>query len=171
LDGGGDAPVIAAELPGGGTVRKRAGGCVAEADKRLYGDVPGWFRAEKTVQNLQPLYVPQVMADPQFTTALAAWARCMDRAGHPYQDPGAARQSVREQASGTGSDTAFAAERRLAVADATCTRHTKLRSIGKQLETHYLNKLRDRYGEALDTHARLQHQALARAKKIIGPRA
>lgn len=171
LDEGVDAPVISAELPNGGTVRKRVGGCVAASEKELYGDSAAWFRAQKTTGSLQPLYVPRVMADPRFTKALTAWSRCMERAGHPYKDPGAARQAALRLGLKTTPGTAFAAERTLAVADATCTRDTGLRSIGEERETHYLNGLRGRYGEALDAHGRLQHKALAHAMEIVGPRA
>jgi hypothetical protein len=171
LDEGVQAPVISAELPGGGTVRKRVGGCVAEAERQLYGDPETWFRAEKTAGSLQPFYVPQLMADKAFSAALAAWARCMERAGHPYKDPGAARQAALRQAQESGPAEAFETERKLAVADAGCAGETRLRSIGTERETHYVNKLRGRYGEELDTHARLQREALTRAIGIVGPRA
>ncbi|MGW0315644.1 hypothetical protein [Streptomyces flavidovirens] len=163
--------IQAKQVPGGATIRKRVGGCTAEAEKQLYGDLETWFRTEKTAGNLQPLYVPQLMADQRFTMAMRAWSRCMERAGHPYKDPGAARQAALQQALNTAPGKAFDAERKLAVADATCARDTSLRSIGNQRETHYVNKLRGRYGEVLDTHARLQHKALARTMKIAGPRA
>ncbi|MFF1299542.1 MULTISPECIES: hypothetical protein [unclassified Streptomyces] len=170
LDEGIDAPVITAEVPTGGTVRKRVGGCVAEAEKHLYGDRVAWFRAEKTAMGLQPLYVPQVMADKRFAAALASWSRCMARSGHTYRTPQEARQAAVELGLKEGPGKAFEAERKLAVADATCAKNTSLRSIGNKRETHYVNKLRDRYGSDLDTYARLQLQALARAKKVIEPR-
>ncbi|RST12924.1 hypothetical protein E2C00_15420 [Streptomyces sp. WAC05374] len=162
LDEGAGAPELTAELPTGGTVRKRVGGCVAESERRLYGDPGAWFRAEKTVMSLQPLYVPKVMADPRFTAALAQWARCMDRAGHPYRDPADARRAART--------LAFAAERELAVADATCARDTRLKVVGKELETRYVNELRGRYGEELDTYARLRLRALGHAATVVPPR-
>ncbi|MEV4040437.1 hypothetical protein [Streptomyces umbrinus] len=171
LDEGIDAPVIAIEIPGGGTLRKRMGGCVAESEKKLYGDPRAWFRAEKAVGHLRSLYVPRVLADQRFSAAQNAWSRCMNRAGYAYKDPGASRQSAVAQASRTAEPKAFEAERKLAVADATCARNTDLRPIGEERESHYVAQLRDRYGEALDTHSRLQHQALDRAKKIVGPRA
>ncbi|GGX04777.1 hypothetical protein [Streptomyces lomondensis] len=171
LDEGVDAPVIAAEIPGGGTVRKRMGGCVAEAEKKLYGDPRAWFRAEKAVGHLRSLYVPRVLADQRFSAAQNAWSRCMKRAGYVYRDPGAARQSAVARAHRAAEPEVFEAERRLAVADATCARNTGLRPIGEERESHYVARLRDRYGEALDTHTRLQHQALDRAEKIVGPRA
>jgi hypothetical protein len=170
LDEGIDAPVITAEVPSGGTVRKRVGGCVAEAEKQLYGDRVAWFRAEKTVMGLQPLYVPQVMADKRFAAALASWSRCMARSGHTFRTPQEARQAAVEQGLKADPGKAFEAERKLAVADATCAKNTSLRTIGNERETHYVNKLRGRYGSDLDTYARLQLQALARAAKVVEPR-
>lgn len=163
LDEGVDAPELTAELATGGTVRKRVGGCVAESEKQLYGDPEAWFRAEKTAMSLQPLYVPRVMADRRFTTALTAWSQCMARAGQPYKDPAEARRAA--------NALAFEAERKLAVADATCARDTRLRAIGKELESKYVDALRGQYGEALDTYARLRLQALAHAAKVVAPRA
>ncbi|MER6186674.1 hypothetical protein [Streptomyces sp. NPDC001652] len=170
LDEGIDAPVITAEVPAGGTVSKRVGGCVAEAEKHLYGDRVAWFRAEKTAMGLQPLYVPQLMADKRFASALASWSQCMARSGHTYRTPQEARQAAVELGLKASPGKAFEAERKLAVADATCAKNTSLRSIGNERETHYVNKLRDRYGSDLDTYARLQLQALARAEKVVEPR-
>jgi hypothetical protein len=172
LDGAPDAPVISARIPGGGTIRKRTGGCVVESETQLFGDVAAWFRAEKIAMNLRPLYVPQVMRDRTFRAALKAWSRCMTQAGHPYASPDAARQAARRQAArGVPPNEAFEAERRLAVADATCAQDTSLRAIGNERETFYVDKLRDRYGEALDTSRRIRREALSRAMTIVGPRA
>ncbi|MGW0425295.1 hypothetical protein [Streptomyces sp. NPDC003015] len=170
LDGGIDAPEISAELPNGATIRRQMGGCVAEAEKRLYGDPKVWFRANKIASNLQPLYVPQVMRDKQFVAALRVWSTCMERAGHPYKDPGAARQAAKERALRSTSDKTFAAERRLAVADATCARTASLAAIGKEREKHYVNALLGRYGQALDTSRRIEREAYVRAAGIVGPR-
>ncbi|MEU6378944.1 hypothetical protein [Streptomyces sp. NPDC046909] len=176
LDEGIDAPVITAEVPTGGTVRKRVGGCVAQAEKQLYGDRVAWFRAEKTVMGLQPLYVPRLMADKRFAAALASWSGCMARSGYTYRDPQEARQAAVEQglkadqADQTDPGKAFEAERKLAVADATCAKNTSLRAIGNERETHYVNQLRGRYGNDLDTYARLQLRAFARATEIVEPR-
>lgn len=171
LDEGFDAPMITVEIPGGGTLSKRMGGCVAGAEKKLYGDPREWFRAEKVVGHLRSLYVPRVLADRRFSAAQKAWSRCMKGAGFDYKDPGASRQSAAARFERASEPEAFTAERELAVADATCARKTALRSIGEEREKHYVTQLRDRYGKALDTYARLQHQALERAKKIVGPRA
>ncbi|MGW7729184.1 hypothetical protein [Streptomyces canus] len=170
LDGGIDAPEITAALPNGGTIRRQMGGCVAEAEKRLYGDPVVWFRANKIASNLQPLYVPQVMRDKKFVAALRVWSTCMERAGHPYKDPGEARQAAKERALRSTSDKTFAAERQLAVADATCARTAQLAAIGKERERHCVNALRGRYGQALDTSRRIEREAYVRAAGIVGPR-
>lgn len=165
----GDVRVLTARAPSGGTVRKRVGGCVAEAERRLYGDPEAYFRAEKTATGLQPLYVPHLMRDRQLQSALAAWARCMTRQGHPYRTPDEARAAAERSIATAAPGEEFATERTIAVADASCARTTRLRSVGEQREKHYVDELRDRYGEALDTYARIRLRALARAAEIVPP--
>jgi hypothetical protein len=56
------------------------------------------------------------------------------------------------------ADQRFAAalaERKLAVAEATCARVADLRPIGEERERHYVAQLRDRYGDALATYFRI----------------
>ncbi|MGW6903987.1 hypothetical protein [Streptomyces sp. NPDC054940] len=172
LDGGLEAPMISADLPGGGTIRKKVGGCAAESERRLYGDLEAWFRADKVAANLRPLYVPQVLRDKKFKAALKAWAQCMKRAGHSYADPPAARRAAALLPTAeTSPDEAFETERKLATDDATCARATSLKAVGAERERFYVDRLRDRYGEALDTSRRIQHEAFARAAKLVGPRA
>jgi hypothetical protein len=172
LDGGRDATVLTVEVPGGGgTIRGRTGGCVGEAQKQLYGDQKTWFRAEKAALNLRPLYVADLLRDQQFGKAVKAWAACMARAGHPYRDPEAAREGARRTARDLPPDKAFAVEKRIATADALCARDASLRAVGRQRQAHYIGTLGAEYREALDTHRRLQRNALARAEEIVGPRA
>ncbi|MFJ8996710.1 hypothetical protein ACIRQH_40735 [Streptomyces sp. NPDC102279] len=170
LDGGLQAPVISATLPGGGVVQKREGGCVAESESQLYGDVRAWFRAEKISGGLQSLYVPKVMADGKFTAALNAWSQCMTHAGRPYSDPQAARQAAAQRSVRLGVDKAFPSERDLAVADATCARKTSLKAIGEAREAHYIEELPKRYGKALETWHGFQHRALVRARALVDAR-
>jgi hypothetical protein len=171
LDEGPGAPRMSVRLPSGGVVGKRVGGCVADSEKQLYGDLEAWFRADKIAGSAGRLYIPKVLADKEFTAGLAAWSRCLRRAGHTYANPGDARDAALLNKLGTAPGKAFEAERALAVADATCARSVKLRSIGQEREKHYVNQLDGVHREALDTRARLQHRALEVAKEIVGPRA
>jgi hypothetical protein len=173
LDGGPDTPVLSAEVPGGGTIRRRAGGCAREAEERLYGDIGTWFRADKVADNLRLLYVPDMMRDQLFRKALRRWSACMRGSGRPYDDPGEAQETAREairDLTGAAFAKAFKAEKDLAVADASCARETSLKSVGRAREAHYIGQLSKRYRDELVTHRRLQWQALARAEKLVGPR-
>ncbi|MGA5062989.1 hypothetical protein ACPB9E_04275 [Streptomyces exfoliatus] len=164
LDGGRRARVLTAKLPGGTTtIRKRLGGCSEEAERKLYGDPDAWFRADKAASNLQPLYVPDILRDERFTTALAGWAACMKRSGFPHPDPTAARDAVARSED-------FGTETRTAVAEARCARETSLAAVARERQTHYLNALRAEYGDELDAHRRLRYRAYERAAGITGGR-
>ncbi|MGX1271895.1 hypothetical protein [Streptomyces phaeoluteigriseus] len=174
LDGGGDARTVSARLPGGAQVGKRVGGCTAEAEEALYGDPAAWFRAAKTATGLRALYGEDLMRDERLTAAVRAWSQCMKGAGLAYADPQAARDAIRVNTARLGparADEAFALERRTAVADAGCAREADLRSVAAAREAHYVDRLRDRYGDSLDTYERLQRQAYDRAVRIVPPRA
>ncbi|MEU9972120.1 hypothetical protein [Streptomyces sp. NPDC051014] len=173
LDGGRATELLRTQVPGGGAVSKRSGGCDAAAERTLYGDPATWFRLDSAASNLRPLYVGRLLRDRRFTAAVHAWADCMKRAGHPYPDPGAARQAARDHpAVRSRADEArgFAAEVRTAVADATCAREVSLRSVGQAREAHYLALLDARYGNRLHAYRRLRQQALARAERIVPAR-
>ncbi|MCT9144673.1 hypothetical protein [Streptomyces violarus] len=171
LDGGRDAKQLSVDVPGGGTIRKRVGGCLAEAQTKLYGEMRTWFRADAVAGNLRPLYVSDLLKDKQFTAAVEAWARCMRQSGHAYTDPAEARDGVGKWAMSRPRAEAFRFETRVAVADAQCARETSLKATGTAREAHYVDRLRDRYGADLDTYQRLRMRALGRAEKIVGPRA
>lgn len=173
LDGGDEARTLRAPLPKGGEIQKRSGGCTEKAERTLYGDPETWFRTSKTVMSLNGLYAKDLMTDRQLTSALAEWERCMKRAGQPYKDPQDARDAASLRTARLGAaraDEAFAAERRTAVADATCARQNSLRAVAAAREDHYTDRLRDRYGEDIDTHRRLGRQAHDRAVRIVPER-
>ncbi|HEY9371071.1 hypothetical protein, partial [Streptomyces sp.] len=85
---------LSARMPGGGVVAASDQGCTARAQRRLYGDLRGWFEARLTVANLTPLYVPKVRADPGFRRSVTAWAACMTGRGHRYANPDALRAAL-----------------------------------------------------------------------------
>lgn len=174
LDGGDDAITLTAPLPsGGGEIRKRLGGCTEEAERELYGDPAEWFRTGKVATGLSALYGDDLMKDRQLTATVRAWARCMKKAGQPYDDPQAARNAVQVNTGRLGearADEAFAAERKTAVADATCARETSLRAVASARETYYEDRLRDRFGTDIDTYRNLGQQAYDRAVRIVPER-
>ncbi|SEE05257.1 hypothetical protein SAMN05216532_6750 [Streptomyces sp. 2231.1] len=174
LDGGRTAELLRTEEPGGGTVAKRSGGCTGAAEKELYGDPATWFRLDTTASNLRPLYVGKLLHDGRFTTAVHAWSRCMERAGHAYPDPDAARQATRDHPAGqdrAAEARTYATETRIAVADATCARTVSLRSVGRAREAYYLGRLPKTYRATLDAYRQRRLAALRSAERIVPPRA
>ncbi|MFI1020623.1 hypothetical protein [Streptomyces olivaceus] len=168
LGGGPEARKLSADVPEGGTYHKRVGGCVAESEKRLYGDLETWFADDKTASRLQARTMEAVLEDSRFTAAVERWSQCMRRAGHDLRDPGEAREAARRQAQQLPEKAAFVAEREVAAADATCARETSLRTVAEEREAHHTDRLRGEYGDALETIRRIQRNALARADKLIG---
>ncbi|MER6281708.1 hypothetical protein ABT270_30980 [Streptomyces sp900105245] len=175
LDGGRAAELLRTEEPGGGTVAKQSGGCTGAAEKQLYGDPATWFRLDTTASNLRPLYVGKLLHDGRFTSAVHAWSRCMARAGHAYPDPDAARQAAtRDHPAGQGRAAearTYAAETRVAVADATCARTVSLGPVGRAREAYYLGRLPKAYRTALDAYRQRRLAALRGAERIVPPRA
>ncbi|MFH8799022.1 hypothetical protein ACH4F6_05385 [Streptomyces sp. NPDC017936] len=173
LDGGDGARMLTAPLPGGGETRKRVGGCTEEAEHALYGDPAAWYRTGRIATGLGALYGDELMRDRRLTAAVRAWSRCMRKAGRPYEDPRAAREAVRVNTGRLGAaraDEAFAAERKTAVADATCARETSLRAVATARETYYLDRLRDRFGKDIDTYRHLGQRSYDRAVRIVPER-
>ncbi|MER6857957.1 hypothetical protein [Streptomyces pilosus] len=173
LDGGGDARMLTAALPGGGETRKRVGGCTEEAERALFGDPAEWYRTGKIATGLNALYGKDLMGDRRLTAAVRAWSRCMKEAGRPHDDPQAAREAVRANTARLGAaraDEAFAVERKTAVADAACARETSLRAVATAREAYYLDRLRDRFGEDIDTYRHLGRRAYDRAVRIVPER-
>jgi hypothetical protein len=61
LFGSGEAE-LSLRLPSGHVVQQHTDGCLAAAQRRLYGDQRAWFRASTTVNNLQSNAPTQVRA-------------------------------------------------------------------------------------------------------------
>ncbi|WP_424857656.1 hypothetical protein [Streptomyces sp. SAI-170] len=168
LSGGSEAPSVSADVPGGGTVTSRLGGCELQARERLYGDHATWFRVDKTATHLSRLYAGDLVADPRFVKALRRWSSCMRAEGRTYANPAEARDALHRRTQQLPPQRAFALERELAVADATCARDVGLKAVGRKVEASYVDRLRGRYGDDLDTRRRLQRAALDRASGVTG---
>ncbi|MFF9287599.1 hypothetical protein [Streptomyces griseosporeus] len=68
-------------LATGYTVRAHTDGCLAQAQRYLYGDQARWFRAEVTVNNLRPEAQARLSKDASWRAALARQKACAPRDG------------------------------------------------------------------------------------------
>ncbi|GAA3771026.1 hypothetical protein ACFS5L_12610 [Streptomyces phyllanthi] len=168
LEGGPSGGMLTAELPGGGTVQTPRHSCLSKAKEQLYGDFETWFRAEKTTTNLTDLYVPDLLEDKRFVSALKEWSACMREAGHGYADPPEIRAELPELTKGLSPDASHAVEVKLAVDEAVCATKTPLSATAHALDEKYRDELRATYGDAIATYEHMSLAALDRAEDITG---
>ncbi|NES29271.1 hypothetical protein GCE86_18005 [Micromonospora terminaliae] len=159
----GEPDALRATLPAGGVLRRSSHSCTSEAERHLYGDLPAWYRAAKTTDNLAGLRVGRVLADRRYAAGVTAWRRCMRGAGHDYADPAAARASVPEPASGTVP----AGEVRLAVAEASCATETGLGRLARRLDAEHRRAVERQFPTEVADRLRLEGAALPRARAVL----
>ena len=154
---------LEARLPTGGLLRRSDDGCTSEAERRVYGDLPTWYRVKRVFGVLVQQRRQKVTEDPRFTAAVSTWARCMARAGHSYPSPIEARS-----AGGMAHrPLAQAAEISLAVAEATCA-GTGLAATARDLDRQYAAEIVAGNRETVAAKRRLEDEALPRARTIVG---
>ncbi|MEU0740234.1 hypothetical protein [Streptomyces sp. NPDC006134] len=143
-------------------VRANSDGCLAQAQRILYGDQARWFRATVAVDNLEAATHHRVVRDPAYRAALTRWARCIAPV-HKADDPGELRTAWQRQARDLPPDRAAALQRRWAVAEARCVRSTDLAATGTRLERHHAAEVRAEYAELIADHRRMREQGLRHA--------
>ncbi|GAB2878930.1 hypothetical protein GCM10027074_54020 [Streptomyces deserti] len=150
----------------GHLVRAHSDGCLAEAQRVLYGDQARWFRTEVAVNNLQAAAHHRVMRDPAYRAALARWARCIAPV-HKAEDPGRLRSAFQDRARGLEPRRAAALQRRFAMAEARCVRSTDLADTGTRLEKRHAADLRAEYADRIADHQRMRERALRHALRHV----
>ncbi|UUU43901.1 hypothetical protein [Streptomyces sp. NBC_00162] len=142
---GTDPRELALTLPTGYTVTANTDGCLANAQRVLYGDQKRWFEAEVVVNNLRAEAQARMATDPDHRAATARWKRCAGnpsgaRPDHPdHPDP--------------------------AVTDR-CNRESGLAEVESRLEPTLLAKVRTERREQLAAHRQLRTIALRRAADL-----
>lgn len=136
---GTDPRELALTLPTGYTVTANTDGCLANAQRVLYGDQKRWFEAEAVVNNLRAEAQARMATEPDHRAATARWKRCAGHLSGPrpdHPDP--------------------------AVADR-CNRESGLAEVESRLEPTLLAKVRTDRGEQLAAYRQLRTVALRRA--------
>ncbi|MEU1310891.1 hypothetical protein ABZ419_18645 [Streptomyces cinnamoneus] len=152
---------VSATLPTGGAVQRSDHGCVSDAQRRLYGDLKAWFQASTTVHAVDAMRRARVVADHRYARDLAVWAQCMRSAGHPYASPGQARAAALSGAEPRARETA------LALAEVRCAERSGLAGTARELDARHGAALRRQYRGAIAEKARLQTEALPRARAVV----
>ncbi|MFD7627002.1 hypothetical protein ACFV7Q_13375 [Streptomyces sp. NPDC059851] len=163
----GAAPVgLSVEAPTGMTVTASADGCIADAQRGLYGDLATWFRVKVVTMNLRPVREARVREDARYAGAVAEWAACMKAAGRPHATPDESRQAAARYGEELPPAEADAAAAGLAVVEATCATGTPLARVSQSLDRAYGEELRTRHRAELTLRWRLQNEALPKARRL-----
>ncbi|MGW6568622.1 hypothetical protein [Streptomyces sp. NPDC054975] len=155
---------LTVDLPGGGTVRRSDRGCVAEAQRRLYGDLGAWFRASTRVEALEQLRRSRVTNEAEYQERLAAWGLCMRRAGHAFTTPAAARAAALSSV----RPLSTAHEVALALAEVRCAEESALARTARRLDAHHGGLLAREFRTDVEARDRLRAAALPRARHVLG---
>lgn len=150
---------VSVTVPNGEVVAQNADGCLAAAERRLYGDFARWFRAQTITGNLEPAIEPKVFADPRYLAAQRAWSACVRAQGYPAASPADLQSQAAAAATG--------AERKIATVDATCNVRTRLAATGRALDAELGAPVRAEYQSEINDYAALRRAALPRAAAIV----
>ncbi|GGW60002.1 hypothetical protein GCM10010503_41550 [Streptomyces lucensis JCM 4490] len=166
----GASPVgLSVKAPTGVTITASDEGCIADAERTLYGDLEGWFRVKVVTMNLRPVRETRVHRDRRYTDAVGRWAACMRKAGRPYTSPDESRQAAARFGESLPAPEADAAGTALAVVEATCATSTPLARVSHALDHSYGERLREQYREELAERWRFQNAALPMARRLVPP--
>ncbi|MFE0349489.1 hypothetical protein [Streptomyces griseoluteus] len=148
--------------PAGMTVGRVDDGCIAQAQRELYGDLETWFRVTTVTDAIAPLRSRMTASNLEFTRSVEDWSTCMRARGFRYATPQETRATFNAE---RGVDRKK--EIRTAVTEARCARSTALSRTVHRLDERYGKRLRHRYEKEVRTRLTLENEALARARTIV----
>ncbi|MFJ9077454.1 hypothetical protein ACIRO3_19765 [Streptomyces sp. NPDC102278] len=164
----GASPVgLTATTPTGMTLTAGSEGCMADAQRALYGDLPGWFRVKVVTMNLRPVREARVREDARWTEAVGQWSACMRAAGRPYATPADSRRAAVEATAGVPPERADETETALAVTEATCATGTSLARVSRTLDRAHGEEVRAQHQAEIDLRRRFQNDALPKAERVV----
>jgi hypothetical protein len=139
-------PELSVTLATGYTVTAHTDGCLAAAQRELYGDQRLWFRTRVVVNNLRAEAQQRMKRDPDYRAATARWTRCVA----PAQGPRPSRP-----------DPAVSAR---------CARESGLAGLRARLGPALLAQVRAERRGQLTTYRQLRTRALHRAASLYAER-
>jgi len=137
---------LSVTLATGYTVRAHTDGCLAAAQRELYGDERRWFRAEVVVNNLRAEARLRLKDDPDHRAAHGRWVHCVTPDHGPRP------------------------ERPAPAVVARCDRESGLGEVRARLEPALLDQVRAERRDQLTTYRQLRTRALHRAADLYAER-
>lgn len=157
---------ISVRLPDGSVAYMNEDGCVAHAEKRLYGDLRTWLKAQMVAVNAETDVLRLITDSERLRRTDAPWRRCMQEFGYTYRTPDkaqAAAAALREEADkgNDGAPSRASEDIAIAVADARCDRRVGRAALARSLDRHYRDQVARSRSDELTTYRTLRSEALA----------
>jgi hypothetical protein len=137
-------------------------GCDAEAQRKLYGDLPAWYRATKVTNGLPRVRADQILSDRSFAPLVSKWSGCMKTAGFDFRAPVQSADLMRRRTDGPAAE-----EIRTAVSEAECLQSSGLAAAAKAADQRIAAEQQRQFKSELDTEQRLRRAALPVAAEVI----
>ena len=157
-------PAVQVALPSGGIEGASSQGCEARAESELYGNYRAWFQASTVARDLPMLWLPMILQDRWYQSAVRWWSGCMRAKGYWYSSPGQAAAAFQRPPSSRPDR----AEVAVAVAEAVCANQTELTAVVRSLSREFSAKVDRKYQSSLNAEWRLERSALPRARRLLG---
>lgn len=156
----------AIRLSNGGTVSFAGGGCQAEAQRELYGDVIEWARITYVPQALHLKMADQVKADSGYRKAIDDWAKCMAGRGFAATSPEAVQDELKNLYA-TQGPSAQLREKEIAtaVADGECAEQLRIPELVQDIKKRLVDELPEIDRQDLHRVAQAWTTAAANAEK------
>ncbi|WP_158885968.1 hypothetical protein [Amycolatopsis anabasis] len=158
---------LSVPLPHGARISASDRGCLAEARRSLYGDLPRWFRAKNIAQRVAKFVQDEVRADARYQQAVRDWAACIRRSGRDVADPKQLHKELAHRTRQLDKVAAKSLEVETAVAEATCATSIGMTAIVGELEREHEPAVRATYQRELTDFATLNQAALPRAQELL----
>lgn len=143
-------------------------GCLADADRALYGNLETALRRSDVTGNAWNMAETESGTDPGLAVLNERWSACMAKAKYPdLPDPDLARVSARELTGGRLAGLDAGEPREIAIADATCQAKLDYTPQRRAIEDRYMTALLDHYAEDIAATRAATAVALFRAKSLL----
>lgn len=160
---------LTVSIVGMGSITAPTKGCVAQAQKQIYGTIADAISVTVEAASLGKNLSDQVQADPEYGNAMAAWAACMQPSGFSYKSPRDAVVQLAKQFTDAGPTAALhQLEVRVATSDAECGTKVGLRDRVHLVIARLASQLPASIEGTALRDGQLQAQAVARAKSVLG---
>lgn len=157
-------PGVSVKLPTGQVLGHSKLGCIAYADRELYGDYSKWFIVNSQFLDLRNLVIAEVLNNKEFISKVKRWSMCMSKSNLTYASPMQAMRTFNTISPPRSPKLAD----NVAEHEVACGFHVQLFQVANHLARIIGANVNRRYASVVSTNSRFDNEAFNRARKILG---